>query len=153
MTPFASVFNKTAIWSMNAPVPPAQLPFMRCSNAPSKNVILASSPPNSMATSVSGITSSTVRVHAITSWTNGISKTSARPIPPDPVMLIVIPWVSIIDSASRNTRSVAVFTSEKWRSYFENMLSFCSFKMTNLTVVEPTSIPARNVMIIPTFHF
>ena len=31
LRPDASVFNKTAIWSMNAPVPPAQVPFILCS--------------------------------------------------------------------------------------------------------------------------
>ena len=65
--PIASVFNRVAIWSINAPVPPAQVPFILCSIPPLKYVILASSPPNSIATSVSGITSSTVLVHAITS--------------------------------------------------------------------------------------
>ena len=29
--PPASVFRSAAIWSMNAPVPPAHVPFMRCS--------------------------------------------------------------------------------------------------------------------------
>ena len=34
--PDASVWRREAIWSMNAPVPPAQVPFMRCSMPLSK---------------------------------------------------------------------------------------------------------------------
>ncbi len=34
--PPASVCSSAAIWSMNAPVPPAQVPFMRCSMPLSK---------------------------------------------------------------------------------------------------------------------
>ncbi len=35
-SPVASVLRRDAIWSMNAPVPPAQVPFMRCSMPLSK---------------------------------------------------------------------------------------------------------------------
>ena len=42
-------FSSEAIWSIKAPVPPAQLPFMRWSSPPVKKIILASSPPSSMA--------------------------------------------------------------------------------------------------------
>ena len=48
------IFSRVAIWSMNAPVPPAQVPFMRTSVPPVKNRIFASSPPSSMTTSASG---------------------------------------------------------------------------------------------------
>ena len=34
--PEASVWSREAIWSMKAPVPPAQVPFMRCSMPLSK---------------------------------------------------------------------------------------------------------------------
>ena len=53
-------FNSVAIWSMKAPVPPAQLPFMRSSSPPLKKMIFASSPPSSMTASVSGSYSITV---------------------------------------------------------------------------------------------
>ena len=46
--------NSVAIWSMNAPVPPAQEPFMRTS-VPLQKRIFASSPPSSMMTSVPGM--------------------------------------------------------------------------------------------------
>lgn len=48
--------SSMAIWSMNAPVPPAQLPFMRRSVAlcSSKNTTLASSPPMSIMVDTSG---------------------------------------------------------------------------------------------------
>ena len=36
LRPPASVFRSEAIWSMKAPVPPAQVPFMRCSMPLSK---------------------------------------------------------------------------------------------------------------------
>ena len=36
LRPLASVCSRVAIWSMNAPVPPAQVPFMRCSMPLSK---------------------------------------------------------------------------------------------------------------------
>ena len=47
------MFRSVAIWSMNAPVPPAQLPFMRCSVPPVIKMIFASSPPSSTAASAS----------------------------------------------------------------------------------------------------
>ena len=51
--PAASVWMRDAIWSMKEPVPPAHIPFIRCSTfPPSKYIILASSPPSSIATSV-----------------------------------------------------------------------------------------------------
>ena len=49
------MFIKDAIWSANAPVPPAQVPFMRTSRLPFKKRIFASSPPSSITTSVSGM--------------------------------------------------------------------------------------------------
>ena len=48
------IFSSTAIWSMNAPVPPAQEPFIRSSVPPRKKITLASSPPSSTTTLVSG---------------------------------------------------------------------------------------------------
>ena len=116
LTPLASVFKSSAIWSIKAPVPPAHVPFMRCSRASPKKVILASSPPSSMTTSVSGIKCSTVVVAAITSCTNGILATSANPMPPEPVMAILTVWSPISEMASFKTLMVAVLTSEKCRS-------------------------------------
>ena len=53
---FVSTWNNMAVWSMKAPVPPAQLPFMRMSGTfPfSKKIILLSSPPMSMSVPTSG---------------------------------------------------------------------------------------------------
>ena len=96
---------------------------------------------------------STVLVQAITSCTKGISKTSANPIPPEPVICRET-GVSLITSLpSVNILFVAFFTSEKCRSYFAKIVSFFSFKMTNLTVVEPTSIPAFNFIWIILFLY
>ncbi len=47
--------KRVAIWSIKAPVPPAQEPFMRTSMEPERNSIFASSPPSSITTSASGI--------------------------------------------------------------------------------------------------
>ena len=74
---------------MKAPVPPAQLPFIRCSIPPLKYVIFASSPPNSITTSVSGIIVSTVFEHAITSCTKPRLSHFDTDNPPDPVILIL----------------------------------------------------------------
>ena len=66
-----------------------------------------------MTTSVCGMNFSTVVVAAITSWTKGISATSAKPIPPEPVMAILTVWSPISEIASFKTLIVAVLTSEK----------------------------------------
>ena len=62
-----------AIWSMNAPVPPAQFPFIRKSAAsPSlKNTTLASSPPISIIDRAAAWYVCTAFVAATTSCTNG----------------------------------------------------------------------------------
>ncbi|KAF5038170.1 hypothetical protein DSECCO2_557100 [anaerobic digester metagenome] len=88
--PVASVFIRTAIWSMKAPVPPAQDPFMRCSRFPVRYVILASSPPSSITTSVEGMNFSIAFVDAATSCTNGISRYFDTSMAPEPVMHILI---------------------------------------------------------------
>ena len=71
---------------MNEPVPPAQIPFIRCSIVEPKYMIFASSPPSSMATSgLTGSDSMAVDT-AITSWVKGIPRNSAMASPPEPVM-------------------------------------------------------------------
>ena len=79
--------RRMAIWSMNAPVPPAQLPFIRRSEGcPSeKNTILASSPPMSIMVETSGWYILIYCVAATTSCTKGSDHRSAIPIPTDPV--------------------------------------------------------------------
>ena len=59
--------SSDAIWSINAPVPPAQLPFMRWSSPPVKKIIFASSPPNSIAQDASGCLRRTTSAVANTS--------------------------------------------------------------------------------------
>ena len=83
------MFSKEAIWSRNAPVPPAHVPFILCSINLSKYIIFASSPPNSMTTSVSGKYFSTALLHEITSCIKGIFKNLAADIAPEPVKAIV----------------------------------------------------------------
>ena len=52
---FIEIPSSVAIWSMNAPVPPAQEPFILTSSLFFKKRILASSPPSSMTASVFGM--------------------------------------------------------------------------------------------------
>ena len=53
----SSVFTsrRVAIWSIKAPVPPAQVPFILASMELPRNIIFASSPPSSIITSEFGI--------------------------------------------------------------------------------------------------
>ena len=84
-----STSSSVAIWSMNAPVPPAQLPFMRSSMPPvarSKKMILASSPPSSTTTLVSGASARTSSPTTNTSCWKGRPAASARPMPAEPEM-------------------------------------------------------------------
>ena len=71
---------------MNAPVPPAQLPFMRTSVPFVRKRILASSPPSSMMQSVPGASRLAATRVAKTSCTKGTLQLSARPIPAEPEM-------------------------------------------------------------------
>ena len=88
---------------MNAPVPPAQEPFIRSSSAPPKKMILASSPPSSMTASVSGMYVLTAAAVAYTSWTKSISAALATPSPAEPVMTSLMDWP---DSRSVRVRRV-----------------------------------------------
>ena len=71
---------------MNAPVPPAQLPFMRTSVPLVRNRIFASSPPSSITQSVAGTNRLTATRVEKTSCTKGTLQLSARPIPAEPEM-------------------------------------------------------------------
>ena len=100
------ILSSVAIWSMNAPVPPAQLPFMRTSVPPVRKRIFASSPPSSMMTSASGEKRDAATRVANTSCTNGTPHASARPMPAEPEMAryACCPWAtssSICASSSR----------------------------------------------------
>ncbi len=46
--------RRVAIWSMKTPVPPAQVPFMRCSGVGVQVGELGVTPPSSMTTSTPG---------------------------------------------------------------------------------------------------
>ena len=84
---FRRKHRRMAIWSMNAPVPPAQLPFIRRSEGcPSeKNTILASSPPDDLSWWKHPDGYILIYcVAATTSCTKGDHR-SAIPIPTDPV--------------------------------------------------------------------
>ena len=73
----AGTFSRAAISSMKAPVPPAQLPFIRISEAWSfpaassywKKITLASWPPSSTAVRTWGYRARTAAALATTSWT------------------------------------------------------------------------------------
>ena len=73
--------SSVAIWSIKAPVPPAQ---ERTSMEPVRKRILASSPPSSMTTSASGMYFLVAVRVAYTSWTKGMPRSSARPMPAEP---------------------------------------------------------------------
>ena len=83
----APIFSRVAIWSIKAPVPPAQLPFMRTSVPLVRNRILASSPPSSITQSVAGTKRLTATRVENTSCTKGTPQLSARPMPAEPEML------------------------------------------------------------------
>ena len=83
----ALIFSRVAIWSIKAPVPPAQLPFMRTSVPLVRNRIFASSPPSSITQSVAGTNRLTATRVENTSCTKGTPQLSARPIPAEPEML------------------------------------------------------------------
>ena len=79
-------------------------------------MILASSPPSSMATSVCGMSVSTARLEAMTSCTNSRSSHLASSMPPEPVIETRI-GVSPMTFSARAKSSLAVArTSVWWRS-------------------------------------
>ena len=82
----ALIFSNVAIWSIKAPVPPAQEPFIRTSMPPVRKRILASSPPSSMMQSVPGASRPAATRVANTSWTKGTPTLSAMPMPAEPEM-------------------------------------------------------------------
>ena len=146
--PFVSVFNNDAIWSKNAPVPPAHVPFIRCSIDFPKYIILASSPPSSITTSVCGIYFSTALLHATTSCINGTSKNFAVLIAPEPVNAIVNSFSLYFSTNSSNTLHTVFLVSEKCLSYDVCITSSSSLITTIFTVVEPTSIPICTICFI-----
>ena len=106
------MLKSVAIWSMNAPVPPAQEPFMRASMAPCKNSIFASSPPSSMITSVAGAFFSADTLVAYTSWTKSMELLSAIPIPAEPE--ITRPNSSVPANRSRIFSSASTVLAVIW---------------------------------------
>ena len=86
MSSSALSFSSVAIWSINAPVPPAQEPFMRTSMAPERKSIFASSPPSSIMQSVPGESRFAATRVAKTSCTKGTPTASAMPMPALPEM-------------------------------------------------------------------
>ena len=81
--------RSVAIWSMNAPVPPAHVPFILTSSPFFRKRIFASSPPSSIIVSVSGMKVFAATLVAYTSWTNGMPAASASPIPAEPESAMV----------------------------------------------------------------
>ena len=108
-----SVSSREAIWSRNAPVPPAQVPFILCSIDWSKYIIFASSPPNSITTSVCGINFSTALLQATTSWIKGSPKKVAADIAPDPVSAIVNLLFGNFSGNDSKTLQTVFLVSEK----------------------------------------
>ena len=110
------MLSRVAIWSINAPVPPAQLPFIRSSIPPLKKIIFASSPPSSITQDVSGSRSFTTCAVAKTSCTNGMCAASASPKPAEPDIAAFISLPPAISFARRKSSAVFSRTCEKWRS-------------------------------------
>ena len=104
-------------------------------------MIFASSPPSSMATSVTGMKVSTAVFEAMTSCTNSMPSHCASSRPPDPVMAMVMRSAPKSAAASESTSTMVARTSAWWRRYTENFTSWASSRMASLTVVEPTSMP------------
>lgn len=80
----SGTFSSVAIWSIKAPVPPAQEPFILTSMPPERKRIFASSPPSSMITSVPGIKVFAATRVAYTSWIKSSPQLSATPMPAEP---------------------------------------------------------------------
>ena len=111
--PAVSVCNSDAIWSKNAPVPPAHVPFIRCSIDLSKYIIFASSPPSSITTSVFGMYFSTTLLQDTTSCINFTPKKLAADIAPEPVNANVNLSFGYFSHNSSNTVQTVFFVSEK----------------------------------------
>ena len=79
----------------------------------SKYIILASSPPSSITTSVSGIYFSTALLQDTTSWIKGKSKNLAALIAPEPVNAIVNSVFGYIIIKFSNTLQIVFLVSEK----------------------------------------
>ena len=109
-------FSREAIWSMKAPVPPAQVPFIRSSTPPVRKRILASSPPSSMTMSMLSAKRSTALLVAKTSWTNSMPAALAKPKPAEPDRATVNSSPPMTGAAARRTSAVFCRTWEKWRS-------------------------------------
>ncbi len=80
----SGTLSSVAIWSINAPVPPAHEPFMRTSIPPERKSIFASSPPSSMITSVPGTRRLAAMLVAYTSCINGRRQVCEMPMPAEP---------------------------------------------------------------------
>ena len=150
------IFIRSAIWSINEPVPPAQLPFIRISGCfpSSKKTILASSPPRSISVRALLYRSCTTRIEETTSCTNEMPVRSETPIPAEPVTPMVN-WVE--PSFWKNERTCCNsckstwLKSALWRRY---TLCFTSPKRSSTTifkVVEPISIPMLYFVFIVIF--
>ena len=133
----------TAIWSMNAPVPPAQLPFIRKSiaSASLKKTTFASSPPISIMDPTCGYPCCMAFVAATTSCTKGKEHFSEIPIPIEPVIFTEISASPSKENNSLKKWIIVSFALAWCRSYFENKILSYSSTATNLAVVEPISIP------------
>ena len=110
--PLGSVCNNEAIWSINAPVPPAQVPFIRCSIDLSKYIIFASSPPSSITTSVCGMYFSTALLHDTTSCIKFTFKNFATERAPEPVRARVNSEFGKSEFNFSNTLHTVFFVSE-----------------------------------------
>ena len=116
LRPLASVFRRAAMWSMKAPVPPAQTPFMRSSGALPKYMILASSPPSSTMVSVWGMSFFTAVAAAMTSCTKGSCNRWAMPMPAEPVRAKRKREGPTTSCSAVRLVTNAVGISEKWRA-------------------------------------
>jgi len=107
------VCKSDAIWSKNAPVPPAHVPFILCSIDFPKYMIFASSPPSSITTSVCGIYFSTDLLHDTTSCMNSTPKNLLADIAPEPVSAIVNEFSGYIFAKFSSTLQTVFLVSEK----------------------------------------
>ena len=140
-----SMSRSVAIWSMKAPVPPAQEPFMRMSGLLFlwKKTILASSPPKSMSVKSVRPVSFIAALAAKTSCTNGSPERSDNPMPAEPVThTLYMASGPTAFSISSSWFSRHVRMSAKWRLYELKATSPVFWSITtNLMVVEPASMP------------
>ena len=111
-------------------------------------MILASSPPSSMATSVWGATRSKLAATATTSWTKPMPRALPKFMEPEPVIPTRSSQGPSCARASRRSSASVSWVWARWRRYCPKQICPFASKITSFTVVEPMSIPAGKQLLM-----